>query len=190
LTYHGFVDFTLNPKKSAQAAAVLLKLNQGNLDQYKFIKMLYWADRAALERWDEPITGDRVASMPHGQVLSDIYDLTKGYCPRARADWEPFVSDVDNETHRIRLKDDPGTSELSRAEIAILTDSYHKFKDMGFREIKKFFGALPEHEDVERTSKELPFNQILLKLGKSSEHVAEAEKRLWDIRTAERLLGA
>jgi len=184
------MDFTLNPKKSAQAAAVLLKLNQGNLDQYKFIKMLYWADRVALEKWDEPITGDSVASMPYGQVLSDIYDLTKGDCPRARADWEPFVSDVDEETHRIYLKDDPGTTELSRAEIAILTDSYNKFKDMRFSEVKRFFRALPEHEDVVGTSRELPFNQILLKLGKSPEHVAEAEKKLWDIRTAERLLGA
>src|SRR5271155_4070938 len=98
------MDFTLNPKKSAQAAAILLQSNNGSIDKYKFIKMLYWADRVALEKWDEPITGATVASMQYGQVLSEIYDLTKGDCPWARAEWEPFISDADPETDQIFLK--------------------------------------------------------------------------------------
>jgi hypothetical protein len=183
------MDFTLNPVKSAQAAAVLLKLNRGSLDTYKFIKMLYWADRVALEKWDEPITGATVASMEHGQVLSEIYDLTKGDCPWARADWEPFIFDADPE-NQIVLKSDPGTDDLSRAEIKILEESFHKFNDMRFSEVKNFFKKLPEHEEVGKTSKELPFKKILLSLGKSPDQVAEAERKLWDIRNAERLLGA
>jgi hypothetical protein len=179
------MDFRFNPKKAAQAAAILLKRNGGSLDKYKFIKMLYWADRVSMEKWSEPITGDRVASMPHGQVLSDIYDLTKGSCPWARQDWEPFISDADEE-NRIALINEPGTEELSRAEIAILEESYEKFKDMRFKELKSFFGALPEHEDVGRTSKGLSFETIFEKLGKSPSEILAAQ----DVCVAERLLGA
>jgi hypothetical protein len=179
------MDFTFNPRKSAQASAVLLKLNGGSMDKYKFIKMLYWSDRVSLEKWSEPITGDKVASMPYGQVLSDVFDLTKGSCPWARSEWEPFIADADEE-NRITLRDDPGTDELSKAEIKILEDSYAKFKDMRFKEIKAFFRALPEHEDVGRTSKALPFATILQKLGKTPEEISA----VMDMCAAEKLLGA
>src|SRR5881628_2035238 len=108
------VNFTFNLKKSAQAAAYLLKLNKGDMDKYLWIKLLYLADREALERWEEPITGDSPASMQYGPVLSTIYDLTKGDCPTLREYWEQFISDADEETNRIFLKSDPGIDELSK----------------------------------------------------------------------------
>jgi hypothetical protein len=43
------LKFTFKPRKAAQAAALLLKMNGGDMDQYLFIKMLYLADRQALE---------------------------------------------------------------------------------------------------------------------------------------------
>ena len=45
------MNFAFNPKKCAQAAAILLRLNDGDMDKYLFIKMLYLADRKAIEKW-------------------------------------------------------------------------------------------------------------------------------------------
>ena len=97
------IRFDFNPKKSAQAAAILLQLNGGDMDKYLFIKMLYLADKQSLQKWEEPITGDSVASMRYGPVLSTVYDLTKGDCPSIHGFWKGFISDADEETNRISL---------------------------------------------------------------------------------------
>src|SRR6266446_8663564 len=106
------IQFMFNPKKSAQAASILLKLNGGDMDKYLFIKMLFLADREALDKWEESITGDHIVSMKYGPVLSTIYDLTKGDCASLRGNWEPFITDADPQTNAVHLRDDPGNDEL------------------------------------------------------------------------------
>jgi hypothetical protein len=180
--------FKFNPKKSIQAGAYLLQLNGGDMDKYLWIKMLYWADREALKKWEEPITGDNPTSMVYGPVLSAIYDLTKGARQDLRSFWEEFISDADSE-NRITLKNDPGIEELSRAEIAILNATFDKFKNFGFRQTKDFFSELPEHEDIKAGSQPLPIERILKALGKSETEIHEAEAACKEMRMAEMLLG-
>jgi hypothetical protein len=36
----------------------------------KLIKLMYLAERLSLQRYGEPLTGDRLVSMPDGPVLS------------------------------------------------------------------------------------------------------------------------
>ena len=182
------LKFNFNPKKSTQAAAYLLKRNDGDMDKYLWIKMLYLADRAALEKWEEPITGDFPSSMPLGPVLSNIYDLTKGDCPRFREDWEPFISDTDTDTNRVSLKTDPGTGELSRAELAVLDAVFTKFRNYSFAQMRDFCHALGEYEAVGKTSKPLPFERILQALGKSPEQIEDVSQRCREIQLAELLL--
>lgn len=183
------MNFTFNPRKSAQAGAYLLKLNGGDMDKYKWIKMLYWSDRESLAKWNEPITGDRPVSMPHGQVLETVYDLTKsGTLPSIKQIWGKYISDADEE-NRVSLNNDPGVDELSRAEIAILESTYAKFKDFTFGRLKKFFAELAEHENVEGTSKVLPIERILKALGKTEDQIQEAEKEQNDIRLTDMILG-
>lgn len=181
------LKFNFNPKKSTQAAAYLLNRNAGDMDKYIWIKMLYLADRAALEKWEEPITGDFPSSMQFGPVLSNIYDLTKGDCPRFREDWEPFFADADAE-NRGSLKADPGTDELSRAELAVLDAVFEKFHNYTFAQMKAFCHALGEYEDVGRGSKSLPFERILAALGKSPEQIEDVSQRCREIQMAELLL--
>ena len=59
------MKFASNPQPTAQAGAVLLRLNGGDLDKYLFIKMLYLADQRTIEKWAEPITGDLAADIPY-----------------------------------------------------------------------------------------------------------------------------
>jgi len=184
------MSFKFNPKKSAQAAAVLLNLNGGDMDKYIFIKMLYLADREALKKWKEPITGDRTTSMQYGPVLSTIYDLTKGDCPNVRKEWEKFISDADPETNRVFLKKDPGNDELCRAEVAILEATHTKFKSYTWKQMRDYcHNHLIEYEDVGKSSKTLPPERILAALGWSAGDIREADARRRENQMVETLLG-
>ena len=182
------LKFSFNPKKSTQAAGVLLKLNNGDMDMYLFIKMLYLADRAALAKWQEPITGDEMVSMPYGPVPNTLYGLTKGHFKSLRSEWEKFISNAEEEANRVFLKGNPGTDELSRAEITILESVHSKFKNYTWKRMRDFCHNLPEYEDVGTSSKPLPVERILEALGKTASEIAAAEKSLRQTQLADLLL--
>jgi antitoxin SocA-like protein len=181
------MNFAFNPKKSAQAGAYLLRLNGGDMDKYMWIKMLYWADRESLNRWNQPITGDRTISAPFGPILETIYDLTKECPVSLREIWGAFISEADPDANRVSLKGDPGIDELSKAELTILNGAYAKFKDMGFGQLRQFFADLREHEDVGSTSKILPTERIFWALGKTNEEIKKAEREHY-ITTVENMI--
>jgi hypothetical protein len=170
------MNFQFNTKKSTQAGAFLLKANGGQMDKYLWIKMLYLADRKALQKWCESITGDSPASLRYGPVLETIYDLTKGQCSSLREYWEMFISDADAEANQIRLKADPGTDELSRAEIKILQSVFDECRNFDFSRMRDYCHNLPEYEDVGAGSKPLPIERILKAIGKTDEAILEAER--------------
>jgi len=184
------VIITFKPKKSAQAAAILLRLNGGEMDQYLFIKMLYLGDREAMGKWGESITGDSACSMPLGPVLSNIYDLTKGDNPSCRSEWEPFISDADDDGHRVSLKADPDTDELCKAEIKILTEIFTQFKDVTFTQIKNYTHSLREYEKVGRSSKPILPETILRALGKTEDQIKETRKQYAQVNFLNDLLAA
>jgi uncharacterized phage-associated protein len=185
------MQFTFDEKKTTQAAGVLLRLSgDRGIAKYHFIKMLYLADREALDRWGEPITGDNAVLMKYGPVLSTIYDLTKGQGRMVRSYWEEFITDADEETNQIFLKEDPGVRELSKSEIRILEKVYLKFKNYTWKELRDYcHSALPEYRDVGGTSKPLPAERILKALGKSQREIEEAHRRFVELQVADLLLG-
>lgn len=147
------------------------------MGNYCFIKMLYFADREAYARWGEPITGDEAVSMQFGPVLSTIHDLTKGERPSLRADWSPYISDTEEETYRVFLKEDPGTDELSPAEIKMIESVHARFKDYSWHEMRDFAHGLPEYdESVGKSSKPIPVEAILQAVGKSREQIQDIER--------------
>ncbi|HEX3624250.1 MAG TPA: Panacea domain-containing protein [Verrucomicrobiae bacterium] len=167
----------------------MLGLNGGDMDKYIWIKMLYWADRESLNRWSQPITGDRTVSAPFGPILENIYDLTKECPVSLQETWGAFISEADPDANRVTRLADPGVDELSRAEISILESAYTKFKDFGFSQLKKFFSELPEHEEVGTSSKILHTERILWALGKTNEQIKKAEKELRMLEVENMLLG-
>src|SRR6476646_8800293 len=72
------IQFKFNPRKTVQAAAMLLKLNEQPINYLKLLKLLYMADRIALQRIEQSISGDQYCSMDFGPVLSRVYDAIKG----------------------------------------------------------------------------------------------------------------
>jgi hypothetical protein len=168
-----------------------LKENGGEINTYLFIKMLYLADRASLGKWSEPITGDQGSSMKYGPVVSNIYNLTRGEGVGEK--WKEHISPTDPDTNFLSLLRDPGESELSPAEIAILKDIHSRFHEFTFKQIKDYSHALPEYDKsvIEtNTSKPIPPEQILkaMKVGEERMKAAELENQeMWSMK---KLFGA
>ena len=185
------IEFHFNVKKSAQAASILLRLNGGDMGNYCFIKMLYLADREAIKRWGLPITGDAAVSMQHGPVLSQIYDLTKGEAPHLRAEWEPFISDADEETHRVVLKAVPENDELSEVEIRILQKIHTEFKGFSWKQMRDYCHRFEEYDgSVGKSSKPIANEKILKAVGKSADEIAETERSINEAKMLQLLFGA
>ncbi len=73
------MTFDFDIRKTIAAVAFLAQKEDGELDMFLSLKMLYLADKRALILWGKTITGDRFVSMQKGPVLSLIYNLT---CPQ------------------------------------------------------------------------------------------------------------
>jgi uncharacterized phage-associated protein len=67
-------------------------LQAGRALEFRLVKMLYYADRMALECWHRTITGDAFYSLPEGPIVSTAYDLMKGSGPKKLQErWFTFI---------------------------------------------------------------------------------------------------
>lgn len=148
----------LQEEKIAQAAAYLVrKRGQGYMSYMKLIKLLYLADRAALLKWGRPITFDKFASMPHGMVLSGTLGLINGDedGPAWNSVFEPFGD------REVRLKKDPSTGKLSKAELKVLDDIFAEFGAKSRWELRDFTHTLPEWIDPNGSSIPVSVSDVL-----------------------------
>mgnify|MGYP003375497353 CR=1 FL=1 len=115
-------------ERVAQMAAFFLEKRGGRMAYIKLIKLLYHADRAAMGKWGESISGDCFISMSKGPVLSQTYDLICGMESSSDAGWNHWIQGETN--YEVSLKK-PVTrndlDELSDAEIEILEGIFKKF---------------------------------------------------------------
>jgi uncharacterized phage-associated protein len=169
--------FPLIPQKASQAAAVILNLNNKKLNYLKFIKQVYLTDREALGRWDRPIFGGRYVSMPHGPVLSEVYDWISGNTDEKN--WSSFIK---TEGYDIYLQDDPGIKELCQAEIDVLTEIDLKFKNYDQWQLRDYCHQYcKEYEDLLGSSITIQ-NEILLKtLGKDEIQIKKISENMEDM---------
>jgi len=125
-------------KKTTQAAALLLKLNNRPIEYMKLIKLLYNIDREALKQWGRPITYDEVFALPHGLILSITLDKAETSDPIEPTYWDKFIKNKGYFVHPIR---ECGDGELSEAEIELITELFMRYKD------KSPFDMEIEHHD-------------------------------------------
>jgi uncharacterized phage-associated protein len=131
-------------EKVAQAAAVLLKTEENRrMSRLRLLKLLYVADRERLQESGRPITGDRVAAMDHGPVLSQTYNLIKGE-DLLTPQWERYIRRVN---HRyVVLDEDPGVGKLTRKEIAKLNEVATRYEDWDDYQVAVYTHSFPEWE--------------------------------------------
>ncbi len=169
------VEFRFHPQKTVEAAATLLKLHGKPMKYLGLLKMLYLADRLALQKMDQPITGDHYVSMDYGPVLSGVYDLIKGKpVDEALPLWSKFISTHQN--YCVNLLSDPGNDELCEEEEEIIHQVYQQFGCLDPFLVAGWTHNLPEWQDPHGSAIPIPVEVILKNLGKSDSEIAEIQQ--------------
>ncbi len=100
----------------------------GRVDKYKLLKILYFAEKKHLSKYGRLITDDDFVAMEHGPVPSYCYDVTK------TSQNEGYFK-ILNQSTLIPLKQ-VDLDELSESEIECLEEAIEENKDLSFKQLK------------------------------------------------------
>lgn len=174
-----------NEKRTAQAAAFMLHRAGGRLPLLKLMKLLYLAERESLRVFGEPISGDKLVSMPMGPVLSVTYNLMNGGIPSIQGGWETWIED--RAGHDLGLRDpsmirspEKDLLELSDGDLEILDRVWRQYghKDKFALVEHTHNGGCPEWEDPMGSSHPIPLERLFRELGYSEEGIKSAIEHL------------
>ncbi|WP_223502874.1 Panacea domain-containing protein [Pseudomonas sp. BF-R-24] len=172
-----------NERKVAQMAAFFLQRNGGSLSILKLMKLLYLADRRALDMFDTPISGDRMVSMPHGPVLSKTYELMNGSGFSVENGWDSWVAD--RAGHMLSLKQselsqsDLDLPALSEADIEVLAAVQDEFGAMDAWALRNFtHDHCAEWRDPDGSSLPIDYKDVFTALGRAPEEAHLAQQNL------------
>ena len=186
------IRFRFDERRATAAASLLLQLAGGSMEYLRLIKLLYYADRESLDLLGRPISGDRYVSMKHGPVLSHVYNLVKatvfGRRPNGGGHWIDRIGVVDR--YSLCLAKQPDTGALSEAEIDILTQVFHRYRDRDKWELVKASHELPEWYDPGESATEIPIEEILQVLGKSEADKEDIRQRALEAAHFDHIFGA
>lgn len=166
-----------NEIKATQVACLLLKLNGGEMDYAKCIKLLYSIEREALNRWMRPVIYDDLYSLPYGQVVSQTLDKAEYWGQATKSFWGEYLENYDGKN--IRLIKECGRGKLSRAEIDLIEEIFRANKD---KTAEQLFGEhhnpalFPEYQDPYGSSIKTTYAKLLRTLGKTKEQIKEFEE--------------
>jgi uncharacterized phage-associated protein len=151
-----------------QMAAYFLKRRGGRMAYIKLLKLLYLAERQAMVKWGEPMSGDHFVSMPHGPVLSQTYELIKGHTFNSTPSlWQQMIKDEQN--YEVSLLTDisfDDLDELSPAEIQILDHTFNQYGHMSRFEIVDYtHDHCPEWQDPQGSSYPIKPESIFRAMG-------------------------
>lgn len=171
--------------KATQAAGKLLAMRGGRMHYLKLIKLLYLADRAALLSWGAPITTDRYASMDHGPVVSNIYDLITDEKPKPV--WAEFISPPLGE-YEVELRRETPNDRLSAAEEKLLEQVYQSYGHWNRWKLVEFCHTLPEWKNPQGSSTPISIRDILQAGGEDEDVIRAVMRELRAVRSAEVVL--
>ncbi len=162
-------------RKTTEEASIFLQLGGGKMKYIKLLKLLYLADRKALEEWERPITNDSYVNMDKGPVVSSAYDLVKGGNSESGY-WNKFIETIG---FFVQLKSEPPKiSKLSRAEIKLIHEIFEEFGPMRPFELVGFAHTLPEYKDPQGTSVKIPLEELLGVLRYDSDDIERISSEL------------
>lgn len=169
------MEFNYDPLKTVQAAALFLRLNSQPMEYMKLIKLLYIADRIALDKMDETITGDKYFSMDHGPVLSKVYNLiSHGPIYEKDNPWFKYISPP--RKYCVELYKDPGNGELCEEEEEIIERVYKKFGQINVWRLSNLTHNIPEWQDPHGSAIPIRIEDILRKLGKNEDDIKAVQR--------------
>ena len=160
------INFRYRPEKSTQAAHYLLSLSPGGMEYIRLIKLMYLADREALEGWGYSISTDRYVSMEHGTVLSRVLNHIS---ENDSVHWNDLIQASKYSEFTLCASKECDYSQLSKREMNIIQEIYEKYKDMKTWDlIENVIHKLAEWDKSvaeTHTSKPIPLENLLGILG-------------------------
>lgn len=147
------------------------------------MKLLYFVDRESLLECGEPISYDNMVAMPHGMVLSNVYDLSSGSIKSIDNGWDSWISDREN--HKVSLKRSVKSASdfdmLSEFDINIINrviDRYAKYSGFELADMQHNPDICPEWSDPHGSSFSVSYEDILKKMGKSKSDINLSIKQI------------
>lgn len=169
--------FSYNPKKATQAVAFLVRLDGGQINLWRMLKLVYLFDRESLVRTGSPITGDALDNLPHGGVPSQIYDNTKPHRnPRFKdAVWQEYLTEsIDNSVKL--LSPNFETNELSQFDRDLIRETWEKFGQWPSAKLYDYVHELPEFRDPSGSSTHVDPEEILRHSGWTDDAISSADR--------------
>lgn len=143
----------------------------------KLMKLMYLADRDAMGRSGFPMTGDRFVSMAHGPVLSNTLSCINDEASSDPDGWDSWISDKANhEVALIRHATDDDLDLLSKADLAVLNETWQKFGHMGKYQIRDYThdpANCPEWRNPDGSSLSIPYRSVFQALGHDRDEAIE-----------------
>ena len=181
------LDFNID--KAISAAALLIGRHGGSEDMFMLVKKLYYADRSALVEWGQSITGDKLASLEKGPVVSGIYDLLKGKgAERDLIRWNDVIQM--RQPYTVVLRKEPNLGFLSKRETEILEKSDRTISAIRGSVANWFHRHCPEWRDPGHSSSPIDPSTILRLAKKSEDEIQRLEEGNEEIRILKRLIAS
>jgi hypothetical protein len=181
------LDF--NIKKAIAATAFMIEHEGGTGDLFYLVKELYYADRTALIRWGKSITGDSLASMGKGPIVSGIYDLLKGRGnEQDQIEWDDVIQK--GKGYSVALRKHPDVGVLSEREKEVLEEARRTIRAIRGSIPNWLHKHCPEWEDPGTSSIPIDPSTILRLAKKSEEEIRRIEEANEELRLLNFLLGA
>ncbi len=166
------MDFSnsLEGQKTAEAASLLLKLNEREYEDNVLQKLLYIADRMALQKWERPITYAKY------RVESRAFGITSNLVQGRLLTFQG-MNDKDNTNlvnPQIPIK------KLSRAEIEILKEVYSIYGKRSFSELTDILNSYPEFKNRKGTSFTIALEEVFKAIGYDSIEIKRVMSEILD----------
>lgn len=149
--------------KSVQTIAYFVRKAGGSAEKLKLIKLVYLADRLSFTRRGKPINFDSYFSLPHGPVASSALNGMDHNLSEPA--WEALAMAENRKD--ITIVDEVADDHLSRADRAILDETWSQFGGMTSSQIRNWTHKhCAEYVEVE-LAKSLPIDlsEILAQVG-------------------------
>lgn len=181
--------FSFSEKKTTQLAAALIERSGGSLNHMKLIKLMYMADRAALLRWERPITGDDYFSLRHGPILSaTLTMISDGQDPSCERFWSEYIEK--SGSYEVSLLKPCPPNDLSQAEENVIGEIFDKYGHYDKWElVKHLHEVLPEWKNPGNSSFPIDIESILKYEGWSEQEISDMDAELESVNAAKDLFG-
>lgn len=175
-------------EKTAQMAALFLRLRGGKMSYIKLLKLMYMVDREALARFGRPVSYDSFSSLEHGPILSTTYNRIKGEKTLGKPEpaWEKYITT--RQGYDVKLKQEAPVAELSEAEIRLIREIFDQFGNWyRWKIVNYMHDHFPEWKDPGESSAPIDYSEVLRAKDKTPEEAEEIEAEIDGLAIFERL---